>query len=428
MPHKPYDFLTAHHYRLMTLCTLMATVGCFDFMLFWYHAETIAAAFFDNSTNAYQQYWYLAALFASGYLSRPLGGWLFGLYGDTRGRKKAVAVSLFIVSLFTLILAFLPTYAQLGSMATVLFILARLGQSMAFGSQLPALWVYLCENLPIKAIGLGCGLVMTGSIAGMLLVLLVFDMIEGAFTQGQLSEFGWRIPFVLGGVFGMLLLCFSRFLSESPLFLQHKTTLATATPFFSKNRWTGFLTVGSLSWFVASILTVCVVLIVDLINLTFFVDKMLLNVAFVVGLVFLMLGCVFFGFLTDRINAGKVVVIGCLLFIMATTGLYYDLYRNGKMILLSFALVGFFGGVIGAVPAVMVRFCPIRSRLSTVAIGYNISYSIIALVMPLLLGFLTYHVKFAPALYLALMALMTLFFGLYLYYSPRHEDELARLE
>lgn len=416
------DFLTTrHHQKLLAICTLMALITFFDFMVFWYSTNVISSLFFSQELDSSQHSFYMILIFASGYLVRPIGATLLGLYGDRYGRKPAITLSFVGVTVFTLIIALLPTYDMIGSLATWLFVLARLGQGMSFSGQLPALWVYTSEQLPASSVGVSCGIVCAGSIFSGVLLVGLLGFLDSTLTQSELFAYGWRIPFLIGGLLGGICFFLLNSLNETPVFLNNQQKITNPT---LKQRWQKFIPLLILSWFMSSVVMILVFFLIDLISLTFFIDENLLTIAFVLSLLFLVVGCVFFGFLTDRLNGGKVIITGCILFLLAVVGLFYDLEEGGNLMLFSLSWVGFCAGVIGAIPNIMVRLCPVQYRLSTLSIGYNLSYAVSGAFVPILLGFLTYHADFAPAVYLSFVCIITMFLGFYIYYSPRHKDDI----
>lgn len=419
MPKYSYKPLTKDDYRVISLCTLIGMVGFFDFVIFWHNAEIISLVFFTPKISPFYHSLYLTGLFASGYLSRPLGGWLIGRYGDKYGRRPAILLCFLGITLFTLLTSVLPSYEQVGILAPCLFIITRLGQGIAFGSQLPALWVYLTEKLPIYSIGLGTGLVVSAVALGNVFILVLLNFLDTLLTQSELVGYGWRLPYMLGGLLGVLILYFANNLKETPVFL---TLRQTQSP--PKHDWQGITPTLILSWFIASVFITVSFLFYNLVELSFEVNKALLGISTVLCLIFLSIGSLFFGFLTDRINAGKIIAIGSVLFSLALFWLFYDLGSGGDFMLLSFTLVGFFGGIIGAMPVIMARLCPARHRLSTVSVGYSAVYAILGVFLPPLIGFLTYYADFAPAVYLSLVAMMVLFLSFYIQDSPRNKPEL----
>lgn len=393
---------------------LIIMVGFIDFLAFWYNIDIISSLFFSEHHSAEFRNLYALAIFVSGYLSRPLGAMIIGYYGDHHGRKKAIAYSLFWLSISTLLMAFLPLYDNIGLSATVLFLTVRLLQGMMFGSQLPIMWVYVSEHLPLGSIGLGGGLVMAGSVLGALLLLALLSLLS-ELTQTQMMAYGWRLPFLLGGVVGLVLLYLSKFLPESPFFIKEAPT----QPLPLKERWQGLSVVMALSWFVSSIMVMGLLLLQDLIQLNFLIDATFLHIAWIVCLLFFVGGCLFFGFLSDHVNAGKILAIASILFIVITSMMFYDLQEGGALMLFSFALFGFFTGLVGAIPSIITRFSPVRHRLSTITIGYNVIATLTGLLLPLTLGFFTYHVSFAPALYLSFLGVLMLFLSFYIYDIPK---------
>lgn len=411
---------TDSHYRILMIATLMAMIAFFDFMAFWYSTSTISSLFLARNFDVSQNTFYMVLIFGLGYIVRPVGAILFGMYGDKYGRKPTLLLSFAGLTFFTFFIALLPTYGEIGIWATVLLVIARIGQGITFGSQLPTLWTYATEHLPINSIGMACGIITGGAMLSSLLLIILLTSLDTSLTQRQLFEFGWRVPFIIGGVLGLPAIYLCHQLKESPVFLKNTQTEKPAL----KERWQGFLPVLVLSWFVSSVVMILVFFSAELINLTFFVNDDLLSIAFVLFLLFLVIGCVFFGFLTDRMNAGNVLIIGCISLLLSVVGLFYDLSNNGTLILFSFALTGFFAGVIGAVPVIMVRLCPVRYRLGTLSLSYNSAYALSGAFIPIILGFLTYYADFAPAVYLSFVCIITMFLGIYIHYSPRSKEEI----
>lgn len=426
MSNTPEILLTKEYYRTIALCVLIGMVGFFDFVVFWHHSDIISLVFFTKDIGSFYQSLYLTGLFASGYLSRPLGGWLIGRYGDRYGRLPAILLCLLGISLFTLLIALLPDYEQVGILAAFLFITLRLGQGIAFGSQLPTLWVYLTEKLPIHSIGLGTGLVVSGIVLSNIFVLMLLTLLDTLLTHSELLSYGWRLPYIIGGLLGIGLLYFANKLKETPVFLtcSKKQAYQPSQKITLKHKWQGIIPILVLSWFIGSVVIILSFLLHDLIKLSFDINAALLSVSVVLCLIFLGIGSVFFGFLTDRVNTGKIIAIGSVLFTLSLFYLFYDLNNGGKFILLSLALVGFFGGVIGAMPVIMTRLCPARHRLSTVCIGYNVIYAVLGVLLPPSLGFLSYYAEFTPAVYLSFVAMMALFLSFYIQDNPRNQSEL----
>lgn len=418
-----------HHnnrYLLITL-GLVGAVSFFDFLASWHLISLIGIALSPNYDGAFPE-WQVLIIFMAGYLSRPLGAYFIGRYGDRYGRKPALLLSFSLLIIFTLLIGLLPTHQMVGALAIFLLIIARIGQGMALGSQFPILWTYATEKLPLANIGLGAGLITGMAIAGGLAFFMTFAIIENTLTQLQLIEYGWRLPFLLSGVLGGVLFLMAKKLEETPVFLQHREKIATAPTigFFKKARWQKSLSIIVLSWFIASIVLIMVFLLSTLLDFSFANYGNLLDIGTQVSLFFMGIGCVFFGFLTDRTNPAKVLAVGCILLMLGLFGLFYDLSNGGQMMLLSFALSGFFSGIVGAVPAILVRLMPMQYRLSGTSLLYNSVYALIAMGLPMLLGYATFYAKYSPVVYVSFLCVVTLFLSFYLYYYPQDDEELQR--
>lgn len=415
-----YPELTKEHYKLVAIGVFVIAIGFMNFLAFWYNIDIISSLFISNELSSKERSIYLFAIFISGYVSRPIGAVLIGYYGDKYGRKPVLIYSLLAVSVCTLIIGLLPTYYYTGITATLLFIVARLAQGMAFGSQMPIIWVYTSEQLPPNNTGFAGGICMAGMAIGALALLGLMHHLNNALTQAQMLAYGWRIPFILGGILGIGLYYFARSLDEKYLFTQPKNT--SPKP---KERWRGITSIMIFSWLVASLITIMLFVLKDLIRMTFFIDESLLGVAFMVCLLFLVVGCLFFGFLADRTNTAKIFSIASILFILSTMFLFYDLQSNGALMFFSFAVFGFCNGVIGIIPTIMTRLCNTTHRLSTINIGYNIVYMIVGIITPALLGFFSYFTNLAPALYLSFLGVVMVFLSLYIYYIPKDNIHLS---
>lgn len=421
----PHPLLDRHHRFLLITTALVGAVSFFDFLATWHLLEVIGIALSPNHSGRVSE-WQAVVIFMAGYLSRPLGAFLVGRYGDTYGRKPALFLNFLMLIVFTVMIALLPPNAWVGELAIYLFIIARLGQGMAFGSQFPILWTYVTEKLPLQNIGLGTGIVTGSAMLGGFLFFLLFGLIENTLTQDQVILYGWRLPFLMSGGLGLLLLLMVKQLTETPVFLYNQPTRQQTPPlpFFSKKRWQKALPIAILSWFIASIVMVMIFLLKTLLEFSFVHYDEFLVIGSQISLFFLTIGSVFFGFLTDRTNTAKVLVIGCALFIASIFGLFYDLSTGGRMLVLSFALTGFFAGIIGASPAIMIRICPAQHRLSNVSLIYNSVYAGVGIFLPIALGYTTFYAKYSSVIYLAFVCMAVMFVSFYLYYYPKNKDEL----
>ena len=141
-------------------------------------------------------------------------------FGDLLGRKKMFTLSIFMMAVPTLIMGLLPTYAQIGMWAPILLLLMRVIQGAAIGGEVPGAWVFVAEHVPPRHVGYACGTLTCGLTAGILLGSLMATAINTIYTPAEVSDFAWRIPFLMGGVFGLFSVYLRRWLHETPVFAE----------------------------------------------------------------------------------------------------------------------------------------------------------------------------------------------------------------
>ena len=172
----------------------------YDFLAYSIFSIYFAKAFFP-SDNATVQLMNAAAIAAVGYVARPLGSWLIGLYADRRGRKSALTWSVSVMCVGSLIIAVTPGYATIGPFAPAILIFARLLQGLSMGGEYGTSATYLSEIAPPNRRGYYLGFLQVSVVAGQLLALgLLLIMQHVLFTPGQIDRWAWRIPFAIGEI------------------------------------------------------------------------------------------------------------------------------------------------------------------------------------------------------------------------------------
>ena len=147
MPSRPqYALMSGKDKNMVIFVCLTSAITFFDFLIYLYMADYISSAFFPANIDSGMTRLQGLGLFAVGYLARPLGGILFGRYGDMKGRKPLLLISMLATALCMVGIAILPTYAQWGVIAPSLFIILRLIQGMAFGVYVPWLGFILLSK------------------------------------------------------------------------------------------------------------------------------------------------------------------------------------------------------------------------------------------------------------------------------------------
>ena len=161
-----------------------------------------------------------AAIFAVGFLMRPLGGWLLGRYADRHGRKAALLVSVWMMCAGSLVIALTPGYASIGVLAPVLLVLARLLQGLSVGGEYGTSATYLSEMAGREHRGFWSSFQYVTLVMGHLLALAVLLVLQLVLEPEQLRAWGWRIPFAIGAVAAFTALWLRRNMAETESFVR----------------------------------------------------------------------------------------------------------------------------------------------------------------------------------------------------------------
>src|SRR5690606_19279282 len=127
-------------------------------------------------------------------------------------------LSVLLMAMPTLLIGLLPTYAQIGIIAPLLLLLFRIIQGIAIGGEVPAAWVFVAEHVPKGRVGFACASLTSGLTFGILIGSLMATAIYSNLSVADVESFGWRIPFFIGGIFGLLAVWLRRWLKETPVF------------------------------------------------------------------------------------------------------------------------------------------------------------------------------------------------------------------
>lgn len=170
-----------------------------------------------------------AAVFAVGFLLRPIGGWWLGRYADRRGRKAALTLSVLLMCAGSLIIAATPGYASIGIGAPVLLLAARVLQGFSVGGEYGTSATYLSEVATRERRGFYSSFQYVTLIMGQLLAIAVLLLLQFVLlTPAQLTAWGWRIPFLIGALCALVALHLRRRLPETEAFIDSQGRTSTA--------------------------------------------------------------------------------------------------------------------------------------------------------------------------------------------------------
>lgn len=388
----------------------------YDFTTYAFFVPIISQLFFPAKSK-FISLLLTFGIFAMSFLIRPIGGLLFGYIGDKFGRKRALILSIITMSIPTFLFGALPTYAAIGLAAPLLLTLLRLIQGMAVSGELVTAISFLVEHAPDNRRGLMGSLAMFSAIFGIIMSSAVSTLIMQAVSQQQLLLWGWRIPFLVGGLLGIIGLILRLKTTETEHY--RKVQPQSNTIFLIKDLFqyhsrillktiaiTSIMAVGNyfvIGYFVTFLtqsegLPLNEVMITNLITLTFFTSLIPL-----------------FGFFSDLVGRKMVLFIGMLGMIILAWPIFWLLVQHN----IYYALLGqllfvlFLAAVNAVIPVTLAEQFPTHIRNSGLAVGYNLSLASFGGTAPLVALTLAQETanKMAPAVYLiavGVVAILTL--------------------
>ncbi len=191
---QPYYNL---NFKFLFSAIVGAILEFYDFMLYGIFSGIIAVVFFPHESK---QLGLMASLvvLAVGYFTRPLGGLLFGHFGDKYSRRQALTVSLIVMGCITTVIGLLPGYHYWGISAAIILVLLRMLQGLTVGGEMPGAMVYLIEVAKPSQRALVSSLSLVGAMGGVLLAIFVANIITTHYTQTEIQHYAWRLPFLIG--------------------------------------------------------------------------------------------------------------------------------------------------------------------------------------------------------------------------------------
>ena len=200
-------------------------VEWFDWYAYAAFALYFAPVFFpDEDPTA--QLLSAAAVFAVGFLMRPIGAWVMGVYADRKGRKAGLTLSVSLMCAGSLIIGCSPGYAQIGIIAPTLLLFARLLQGLSVGGEYGSSATYLSEMATPKHRGFWSSFQYVTLISGQLLALLLLILLQNTLSETALASWGWRIPFFVGALLAVVVFWLRRRLDETSAFKAEDTRAA----------------------------------------------------------------------------------------------------------------------------------------------------------------------------------------------------------
>ncbi|TSD90496.1 MHS family MFS transporter [Mycobacterium sp. KBS0706] len=403
------------NWRVVVLASLGAGLEFYDFIIYGIFAQYIAATFFpsdDRLVSLISAF----AVFAIGYLSRPLGGLVFSHVGDRAGRRRSFMASLLIMTGVTLAMAAVPGYAAIGLAAPVIFTALRFVQGLCVGGEMPGALTYVVETAPRRA-GLACGIVIFCANTGVFLGTSISALLHGVLAPAAMEDYGWRIAFAVGGLLGAISVLLRRALAETPAFraMQQRPARLPALEIF--RRFPGPLLVGiGMAALVQAYNGLVMVALTPYLSRVAGYDPATASFAVNVAVGLLSIAILAIGWAGDAVPRRWLHRIGAAAIALGAYPAYQAMIGHSVDIMLLLAAVGLVGAFAnGTFGALLTDLFPTEVRFSGVALAYNIAAAIFAGLSALVTTWLLSASgdQASPGLYLAAVAAFAFLAGLF---------------
>jgi MFS family permease len=386
--------------RTIAISMLGGALEYYEFMVFIFMVPVLGELFFASATLPWVRQLQTLAIFALGYVIRPFGGIVLGALGDRLGRKRMFIVTLALMAIPTTCIGLLPTYQQIGVAAPLLLLLCRLCQGLAIAGETPTALTFVIEHVDSKRTGLAIGLMGAGLLGGMLIGIFTIAQIDQAFSKEEIIRAWWRLPFLLGGVFGLISAALRAFVSETPVFedMVRRRAEDNVMPFRTLvTQYRPELLVAFLSSFVGGSIIQCVQLFPGIFFQSHFgFPAAAVSHAQTVGTIVTFFSIILGNWLIDRI--GWIVAISGVS--LAMVGAVLLLYWNPQVSTLTWhmAILGVPCALVIMLHNLLTRVFPAEVRITGISTAHNTASALAGGIMPVTMGFLVHYFYWAGVL------------------------------
>ena len=367
--------------------------GClelYDFVIYIFFAPILSHLFFPNTSHLISM---LATfgVFAAGYLVRPIGGIIFGYYGDRYGRKKSLLFTLSLMGVCTILIGCLPTYQCIGVLAPILLTVLRVLQGISVGGDLPGAMTFVGEMSPIKSRGVNTSWIYFGVNCGNLLASAVASFIMFWLPHSDsIHSWSWRCGFYFGAIILIVGLYFRSTINESALFLILKQRqLLLTNPIaqtFSKKNLSLLIRSICFVWLWSAIIAQIFLYMPSYLR---YYTGLSLSESLLYNTLNLVLFTCFipvFGRLSDIVGRSRLGIIVSLAWIVLIYPSYFLITHH--FYLLGLPLLAILSAAyVGICPALLAEIFPTNIRYTGIGTSYNLGFAIFGGLTPLVLSY-----------------------------------------
>jgi MHS family proline/betaine transporter-like MFS transporter len=414
--------------RAIAAASIGNALEWYDFSVYAFFATYISKNFFAHKDSMVQL---LGAflVFGLGFVVRPLGALVMGVYGDKAGRKAALTLTIMTMAAGTLIIALAPPYSIIGLGAPLLIVCGRVLQGFSAGGEVGSAAAFLVEHAPENKKGKYASWLQASMAISNIMGALMGTLVTWMLTQEQVVTWGWRLPFLVGLIIAPVGLYLRRKLDETPYFQEEMERPRSEkqqkkNPLFLVVRehplelliGTGF----SILW------AVCTYSLI--IYMPTYVQKILhfgsgqAFLASLIGNIFMVAGCVFSGTLSDKFGRRRLLACGAVIMLLGVYPMLVWLKASHAMLTLIVVQTVFCLMVaifVGVAPSALSEIFPTRVRSTGMSLSYNTAVTIFGGFAPAILTWLTQRTGnlYAPAWYVMASAAVAL---VAIAFMPRH--------
>lgn len=366
-------------------------------------------------------------LFAAAFILRPVGGLLFGHYGDRLGRVNVLWLSMVLMFIPTFLIGLVPSYQVLGYGSMIILFILRILQGLSVGGEFPASITYVVEIAPPKLRGLYGSIPFVGAFLGMLLAELIRLGLSALFSNAQVIAWAWRLPFLFSLILALIGLSLSFKIKESHQFSNlRKKRSVEKLPLTAAFRKQGFM---MFKMFLLTGIAACTIYLLIVYLATYFASIKHVSSyselkVTIYSLISLVVFTPIFAWFSDRLGRRPVMLCGCLGIIIEVYPLFV-LFGNSGLPQMIFAevLIGMLGAcVVGPLSAMLAENFKTDIRNTAIGVSYNFAFLIFAGLAPLIAESLRvlFAVPEAPSLYVIIVAVLAIIVTLLLKETQAH--------
>ncbi|VEB35587.1 MFS transporter [Legionella cherrii] len=395
--------------KIIAAASLGTLLEMYDYAIYGFMAPILASLFFPIA-NQHVALIATFAIFAAGFLIRPLAAYWLGNLGDSIGRKKTLTLTLLVMTFSSSFIGLLPTYKTAGIIAPILLTICRLAQGVSVAGEMTLASIYIYENVSMRHKGFAVSFVTLGSICGLLLAIIISKITLSFFSKQELLYL-WRFPFLMG-----------IFVGFAGVYLRSKTREVTNfSKVMTKRQHHPLIS----AWHYRQKAIIAIFLLAIFCNASFYTlfvympsylqqRGLAITVAMdviMVAMICYSIGLLLSGFISDTLGRQFPLAVSLIATVFASLLINY-LINAGTLIQITLAcsaLAMIISLFIGSVFTASLELLPLEERAIGFTLFFNLSNSLFGGTAPLIILLLSYiFINFAFSIYLIAMALLTL--------------------